>query len=249
MIAGWDDAPVAKIRTAFEPKSFTLTVPYYENADFLAKQIENWIAWPSPLRPFVSIIIVDDGSPQKPARDVLCNAALPFPIALYRIGVDVRWNWLAARNIAMHHAPEGWCLGTDMDHVVTSGLAEALVWGQHDPSVIYRFSRREHTGEIIHPHPNSFFMTKEIFWKFGGYDERLSGLYGSDGDARRRWVKTAPVLTLPDSLVRYEKIGDSSTRSYGRKEPKDAAVAEVIAARTKDWKPLVLSFPYREISL
>lgn len=249
MISGWDDAPIAKVRTAFEPKPFTLVMPYYCNADFLARQAQNWIAWPRAVREHVSLIIVDDGSPEKPAADVLKTVNIPFPVSLYRIDVDVRWNWLAARNIAMSHASDGWCLATDMDHVVTSGVAEALVWGQHDPSVIYRFSRREHTGERIHPHPNSFFMTREMFWRFGGYDEALSGHYGTDGEARRRWVKTADVLTLREALVRYERIGDSSTTRYGRKEKIDLEAQRMIAARGKGWKPKVLSFPYHQVAL
>lgn len=250
MIRGWDDAPIAKVAIAAAPKPVTFVYPYYCNAGFLAEQIDIWHGYPEDLRQHLSAVIVDDGSPGSAAAfPVLMKRGKSFPIRHFRIEIDIPWNWIAARNLAMHHA-EGWCAATDMDHVIPCETAEALVWGAHEPNCIYRFSRSEHTGEPIHPHPNSWFMTRAMFWKFGGYDENFSGFYGSDGDARKRWAKTAPVLTLPERLIRHEYQGDSSTTRYKRKQVEDRnAVAAILAARGKDWKPKVLSFPYHEIKL
>ncbi len=245
---GFDDAPVVSIERG-PPKQLLLAYPYYDNPNFLRHQIENWFSYPQELRHFVRAIVVDDGSPRWPARDVLLGCPHPFPIQLFRIDVDVRWNWLAARNIAMHHAPSGWCLLTDMDHVLTASAAEELVHGLHDPKRIYRFARREHTGELIHSHPNTMLMTREMFWKAGGYDEALSGHYGTDGDWRRRLAATAPVRTLSTEVVRYEYVGDSSTTGYQRKQPVDAGKKAIIARRGKGWRPKVLSFPYHEETL
>lgn len=251
MIAGWDDAPLAKIATSSTPKPVTFILPYYENPLFLAKQLYQWSRYPKELRKHLSAMIVDDGSPDNPAEKVVkaIGGYKIFPIRLFRITVDIRWNWLAARNIAMTYAPDGWCAATDMDHVIPQETAEALVWGSHDERRIYRFSRVEHTGKPIHSHPNSWFMTRAMFWKFGGYDEALSGHYGTDGEARRRWVKTAPVQTLREVLIRHERDGDSSTVRYQRKEPIDRRAQEMIKARGKDWKPKALSFPYHEVPL
>jgi hypothetical protein len=249
MIEGWDDAPFAKVYASLEPKSVTFIYPYYCNAQFLRRQMDGWIAYPETIRRHLSAIIVDDGSPESQAEVTLKRLPKPFQIRLFYIEVDVRWNWLAARNIAMKHAPEGWCAATDMDHVIPLETAEALVWGTHDPACIYRFSRVEHTGQQIHSHPNSWFMTREMFWRFGGYDEALSGLYGTDGEARRRWVKTTSVLTLKEKLIRHEYVGDSSTTKYKRKQKEDAAVASTIKGRGKNWKPKVLSFPFHEVML
>jgi len=184
-----------------------------------------------------------------PAEDVLRDITLPFPVRLFQIDVDVRWNWLAARNIGFHHAPAGWCAVTDIDHVIPETTASSLVYGHHDQSVIYGFSRRESTGETIAAHPNSWFLTREMFWRVGGYDETLSGYYGTDGDWRRRLAATAPMEILADRLLRYEYDGDSSTTAYKRKQPEDVAVKQLIAKRKKGWKPKVLSFPYGEIEL
>lgn len=252
MIAGWDDAPVEQVATAFAPKPVTIIYPYYRNGAFLRRQVKEWLRYPRELRLHLAFIVVDDGSPENTAEDALREfAGLPLflRIRLFRIDVDIRWNWIAARNIAMAKAAEGWCAATDMDHIIPAATAEALVWGAHDENCIYRFSRSEHTGQAIHPHPNSWFMTRAMFWKFGGYDEALSGHYGTDGEARRRWVKTAPVATLKDRLVRHEHQGDSSTSHYGRKEKTDRRAQEIIKARGKGWAPRVLSFPFHEVKL
>lgn len=248
---GFDDSPTAELIRLRDPyfKTVTFIYPYYENPKFLAHQLEVWRGYSAPVRERVRIIVVDDGSPDHPAERVLERCVMPLRLRLFRIEVDVRWNWLAARNIGMRWAFDGWCALTDMDHVIEDDVAMSLISMNHQPGVIYRFSRREHTGQVIHPHPNSMFMTKEMFWKVGGYDEALSGHYGTDGDWRRRCAETAPVRLMRDQLVRHEYQGDSSTTRYKRKQPEDAGKKAIIARRGKGWKPKTLSFPYHEVVL
>lgn len=252
MIKGWDDAPLKAIRIGNQPKPVTLVYPFYCNPKFLRFQLEHWWKFPPRLRNFLCAIIVDDGSPNwQQAKPVLRMSRFPFPIWLYEIEVDVPWNWLAAKNIGMKYAATEWCMGTDMDHVLPQETAECLIYGLHDPKTIYRFQRKEIGGKKIHPHPNSWFMTRDMFWdKFGGYDEALSGHYGSDGDARRRWAAAAEVKTMIEHLERCEHHGDSSTTNYKRKQPSDLqAIHKIIAARGTRWKPKVLSFPYHQVQL
>jgi hypothetical protein len=235
--------PVVNVPQGAEPKTVTLIYPYYENRHFFSKQIGWWQTFHAELRKHLKAIIVDDGSPE-PAE---IPDARPFSMRLFRIEQDVRWNWLAARNIGFHHADEGWCLVTDMDHIVPASTAAALVYGKHDPNVIYGLSRIESTGDVLAPHPNSWMMTREMFWKVGGYDEALAGHYGTDGEWRRRMAATAPMQILADRLIRQEHDGDSSTTKYLRKQPQDAAVSRIVAARKKGWKPKTLSFAYHEV--
>lgn len=245
MASQWAKA-LPRVRPALgdESKRVTFIYPFYCNAQFLWEQVHFWWQYPEELQHLVSVFVVDDGSPV-PAR---LPPRVPFPVRLFRINEDVRWNWLAARNIGAHHAPDGWLLFSDIDHVVPTETLRSIVWGQHDPAVVYAFSRREHTGESITPHSASFLMTRSMFWTIGGYDEALSGHYGTDGEFRRRIVKHALIHVLTDELVRYEYVHDSSTTRYGRKEAQDAAVASLVAARGKDWRPKVLSFAYQEVS-
>lgn len=230
------------------PKRVTLVVAYYENPVTLRWQLDGWERFPEPLRERLQVIVVDDGSPDHPAADVLRDD-LACNVRLYRIEVDVRWNQDAARNIGVAHAEDAWILLTDIDHVVTAALFDSVIHGIHDPEVIYRFSRRELGGKRIRPHANSWLMTRDMYWRVGGYDEALAGYYGTDEEFRHRCAATAPVRTLADELLRREHYGDSSTTRYLRKQPEDAAIATIVNARTQDWKPRVLSFPYHEVAL
>lgn len=226
------------------PVHVTLIVPYYECPIFFARQLAHWQAYPEALRQHLSVIVVDDGSPEHPA--IVAN---PDPVVrIFRIHEDKRWNWIAARNIGAHRASDGWLLLTDMDHMVPTATLQAVICGVHLTDTIYGFSRVEHTGARIEPHKNSWLMTREMFWRVGGYDETLSGHYGTDGDWRRRCAKVAPMAILTSKLVRHEFVADASTTRYGRKQPQDLAVHTIVAARGRDWSPKVLSFPYQEVT-
>lgn len=223
-----------------EKKRVTVIYPYYEQPDFLEVQRGSWMDWDA----YLCVILVDDGSSRYPLRPSPSDFARVF-----RIGVDVPWNWLAARNIGAHHANTDWIVLTDLDHVIPPETAHQIVYRNHDPRYVYAFSRREHTGQPIAPHSASFLLTRELFWRIGGYDEALSGHYGTDGEFRRRVQRHAEIVVLPDVLVRYEFVGDSSTTQYRRKLPSDAAaVKRLVAARRPGWTPRTLSFPYEEVT-
>jgi glycosyltransferase involved in cell wall biosynthesis len=240
------DVPLVKPSHG-EPKHVTLIVPYYDNPEFFRFQLDRWDQY--VYGEWLSVIVVDDGSPTHPAAEVVSDYAPPPTVNLrvFRIEVDVRWNWLAARNIGAEHAPDGWILLTDMDHVVPSATLDAVIHGEHDPGLIYAFARKEHTGQVIAPHSASFLLTRSLFWRIGGYDEGLSGYYGTDGDFRRRAAKQARFALLPSPLIRHEYQGDSSTRKYLRKQPQDARVRQLIDERERTGRPIkALTFPYHE---
>jgi len=242
-MAWFSDLPRVTVPKSDQPMRLTLIYPYYDCAKFFARQVAKWRLLPQDIRVLTNIIVVDDGSPV-PA---LLPVDLPFRLRLFRIEVDVRWNWLAARNIGAYHADEGWLLLTDMDHVVPERTLQSLIWSYPDPSVVYLFSRREHTGAPVHPHSASYLMTREMFWRIGGYDEALSGYYGTDGEFRRRVARRAPLHLLQEELIRYEYVDDASVLRYKRKQPEDVAAQRAIAARPNDWQPKTLSFPYHEV--
>lgn len=247
---GCDDAPIVTVPIGIEPRKFTLIMPYYENPNFLAAQIMHWQGrLPDDLTRYMSIMIVDDGSPNRKAQDVFKTywpIDSSISLSQFRIEVDVRWNWLAARNIGVHNSKTDWIMLTDMDHVLPENTLNTLVYGQHSRGVIYRFSR---TGAKTHPHPNSWFMTKNMYWQVGGYDETFSGYYGTDGEYRRRCAATAPIRIMDVPLELHEHENDASTTHYLRKQPEDARVKQLIKMRKPGWKPKVLSFPYHEVRL
>lgn len=225
----------------------TVVLPYYLNPGMLAHQYATFRALPADLRNFLRLIVVDDGSPTSPA----VPADIGMPLEIYRITVDVRWNQDAARNLGVHQSLTKWLLLTDMDHLVPQTTLTRVVEGAFDKNTVYRFARVSAPDMLPYkPHPNSWFMTRRMFDRIGGYDERLAGYYGSDADFRDRVRATAGnVETLSDVLIRVPRdvIPDASTTTYGRKEPQDSEnIPRIIGERAliKNWRPRCLSFPF-----
>jgi hypothetical protein len=180
--------------------NFTLVVPYYRNPGMLRRQASEWIDYPDQ----VSVVVVDDGSPQDKAEDVLpvtCRAAV------YRIEVDIPWNRNGARNLGSHVAETQWILHVDVDHVLPVQSARELVGRTLDPAWWYRF-RRFRVGRAdetrqkdslpadaeygeVKPHIDSFLCRRKLYYEAGGYDEDYSGSLGG----------SAPFLKRMESLV------------------------------------------------
>lgn len=233
-------------------RKLTLCLPYYMNAGMLREQCRRLRALPADLKQELAVIVVDDGSPDGDAQgeDIGC------PLSIFKIGVDIRWNQDAARNIAAHQADSKWLLLTDIDHLVPSDTFARILERKLSKGVVYRFSREtlEANGETTpyKPHPNSWLMRCEMYERIGGYDERFAGYYGTDADFRNRVNANAEVVMLDEVLIRVPRtvIPDASTTTYLRKQPEDGEnLARIKAERVLDgfWRPLRLTFPYRQI--
>jgi glycosyltransferase involved in cell wall biosynthesis len=237
-------------------RKVTLCLPYYMNKGMLAKYLDSIEAMPLNVREGIAVIVVDDGSPDGDAvgRPIGC------PLEIYKIGVDIRWNQDAARNIAAHHADTLWLLLTDIDHMVPVETFEMILREKLKKTTAYRFSRvtLEQPGAKpqvtpYKPHPNSWLMRRELFWYMGGYDERFAGYYGTDADFRNRINAVAmDVKMLPEVLIRVPRtvIPDASTTTYQRKAPEDRAGLDAVKRQREvqlNWKPQNFRFPYRRI--
>lgn len=243
------------------PRMLTLVLPYYENPTMLQRQLEHLGALPEDIRAHLTLIVVDDGSPEFPADDIVVGARAALPPAegglaafqAYRIEVDVRWNWLAARNIGVHEGPDGWFLLTDIDHLLPEATARRIIEGELNAKNTYRFSRVDAPDLTPYkPHPNSWLLTKKRFDAIGGYDERFSGYYGTDGEFRDRVAKNSrEIVLLPEPLIRVprEVVADASTTKYGRKEQQDGeGVTRIRKEIARQGGPTRrLSFPYHRV--
>jgi hypothetical protein len=238
---------------------FTLVMAYYENAGMLREQFRRLVALPEDIRNNLELVVVDDGSPTAPAFHALeaghwaeLKLALQR-VQLWRMSVDVRWNQDACRNIGAHRARTSWLLLTDMDHVVPRDTWRGLMTQKLLKTRAYRFARvNAPAGDTYKPHPNSYAISRGLYWQVGGYDEALAGHYGTDGDFLVRLRREAPVAELPFCLVRYprEVIPDASTTTLTRKSDEDrAAVGRIVKARAEnpDWKPAHFTFPHEQL--
>ena len=266
-----------------DARCFTMIIPYYENRGMLAKQYDHLLSLNPEVRAFINLIICDDGSPTSPASppdgiegrieydqvsdphwSVRLNGeatALGLrSFQLWRVDKDVRWNWLACRNIGAHYADTQWILMTDIDHLLPEATAIRIIEGPLDPACAYMFSRVDAPDMAPaldrhgkhKPHPNTWLMTKQMFDKVDGYDESFSGFYGTDGMFRRRVERAARgIITLPENMIRVprEVVPDASTTRYGRKEQQDReGVARIRAQREREGGPNKrLSFPYHRV--
>lgn len=206
----------------------SLCYAYFQNPGMLAEQYRIWSLYPPELKAEIEIVIVDAGGDKDPDRKGAIHVTIPEglpPLRIFRILEHERWNQDVARNLAADRAAAPWLLLTDMDHAVP---CETLGYILDRPlsKAIYTFQRVDapHMQPKLkdgrpHPHPNSFLISKALYWKIGGYDERLVGYYGTDGVFVARCRRWGTFRQLPVPLVRYDRsvIPDASTTSLSRK--------------------------------
>lgn len=238
-------------------RPFTLIIPYYENPAMFREQQRQWRALPEDVRAALHVIVVDDGSPTAPALPEVHPATAPAiaSFRLFRTGVDVRWNWLFCRNLGVDQATTEWVLMTDMDHVIPNVVWRKVMRDKLNPLFVYRLSRVSAPAMARkHPHPNTWALTRHMFLnRIGGYDERFSGHYGTDGEFTRRvedWAQK--IVILPEAAIEYGSsvIADASTTRYTRKEDFDREnVTQIRRERAAlvAWSPKRLTFPWTQL--
>lgn len=190
-----------------------LVFAYYENPGMLEFQWEQMAKYPEEIKAAIEVIVVDDASQRHPAHEVVRPSELPS-VSIFRIDQDVRWNQDAARNIGAHEARSPWLLLTDIDHVVPANSLRALIGVARDEKNIYSLGRTKFFGtHPQEPHPNSYLMTKNMYWSIGGHDEDFAGLYGKDFLFRKRAMKIAREVHLPDVVL--ARVGTTAIKDAG----------------------------------
>ena len=228
----------------------TLIMAYYCNPAMMERHYRLWAGLDEEVKQVLNIVIVDDGSPQE-LRVPLPPSGMSLPaISIYRMLVDIRWNQDACRNLGVDKSETPWLLLTDMDHMVTPKLLNRLLFQTCDPRIAYRFSRV--SAPMLEPyklHPNSWFMTRRLYNRVGGYDERFAGWYGTDGDFRDRVAEKAGIVQIKDYLIRVprEVVPDASTTTYSRKTDEDGENIKRIKKARGQSKPIRQNFPYEQV--
>lgn len=206
----------------------TLIAPFYRNTTMLRRQMED--AWQQDGFNGWRIIVVDDGSPE-PAFDVFSSLTEPTQkiladrLRIYRIGVDIPWNRGGARNLGAYVCETEWMVHVDIDHILPAPSAAYLLKEVVAADSWVRFprwrvgkaddTRRKDSippdcelGQI-HPHVDSYLITKTLYWRVGGYNENYSGCLGG-GSA---FLKQLERRAGPPKLFRDEIRLDVLTRS------------------------------------
>lgn len=237
-------------------RPITLVMAYYANRQMLIEQARVWDRLPADIAAKLHIVVVDDGSPTEQSAAAAMEMAPPPSVRsfqLWKMLVDVPWNQDACRNLGVRHARTEWVLLTDMDHIVPVETWRRLMDGPLDKRTVYRFGRVSAPAmEPYKAHPNSWVLTSRTYWKCGGYDERLAGNYGTDGDFLVRVKGRRNIVDLPEVLIRVPRdvIPDASTTTLKRKQPEEKEnIRRILAERATDpnWQPLHFSFPHKRV--
>ncbi len=246
-------------------RDLTLVMSHFMNLGMLAEHQKVWMSYSAKLRAKLHVIVVDDCSPHgaRPTAAMMTATGLAS-FRLYRILKKVRWNWLAARNLGMDQATTDWVLMTDIDHVLPTETLRWILTAPLDPRDVYRLQRVDaphqwpYTLQDCTPykyHPDTWLMTRAMFDAVGGYDERLSGCYGTSGEFRDRVQKIAKASQHKEYvMIRYprEIIADASTTVYTRKcDPAndiDLLQRRQLRSLIPDWKPLRGTFQWEQVA-
>lgn len=234
-------------------RRLNLAFPFYENRGVLLKHLETWLTYPEEIRNAMTVTIADDGSPTNPAAECV-PADYPIDVRIFRVLVDLPWNQCGARNLAMLHAPDEWVLVTDADHVLEADDARKLLALKTHGKCFYVPGRRLAADRSPYKrHPNSYYLTRELFWKVGGCDEDFQGHYGSDSTFRRGIEAIAYRQDTDACLTLYGRdvIPDASTTAWGRKDSEYASsLVPALRAKRKmgPYKPeRPIRFPWERV--
>jgi glycosyltransferase involved in cell wall biosynthesis len=207
------------VRNSTEGPEIAIVMPYYDNPQMWAYQLEHFRALDPKIAGRLEVIVVDDASPHHPAVDVI-EGDVPLALSVFRIERDKPWNQDAARNIGVHEATAPHVLLTDIDHIVPGATLEGLL-SLKDSSRVFSLGRGAHFSDAkVAPHVNSYFLSKDLYWSIGGYDEDFWGIYGTDKLFRNRVIKRHDIVLKKDlvlELVTQGSIPDAKNKVFSRK--------------------------------
>ena len=235
----------------------TIAMPYYEAPEMLREQLKFWKDFDDV---GVEIVIVDDGSPNYPAAAVISEfPILHIPIHVYRICENYPWNHGGARNLAMFMARDGWVVLTDIDHVLIPHTVCRVFGSDLDSTKVYlpgRYEKNLNQEHIrIKRHSDSYLITKEMFWRIGGYDEQFTGYWNGPFEPFRKALKRTVKLEETENiwLLRYDtdSIADANVSEWGRKGSKfDINKYPIVKRKQRqamqNYKPETLQFEWSQ---
>ncbi|OGS34740.1 MAG: hypothetical protein A2293_03530 [Elusimicrobia bacterium RIFOXYB2_FULL_49_7] len=168
----------------------------YNAETSLKRHFSQWREWPESLLNNIQFIIVDDFS-DNPVHFDGPNSTNHLVL---RIDDDIDWNQPGGRNLGARLACAPWLLMTDADHEIKLEDCSKLIEMNKNPNEFFTFKRKYPDGTLENPHPNSFLISREQFWAFGGYDEDFCGHYGYDDILMKRLFEKKMVKRSIDEI-------------------------------------------------
>jgi hypothetical protein len=177
---------------------FTLGFTYYNEPELLRQQLNLWKHYPHQ----VEIILVDDGSEEFPAYDIVKDFDYPT-FQLWRVDEDLGFNSHGCRNLIAELATCDNILFSDIDCHFSPETIAFLKRVNFNPERLYYFSFYSSASFQYHPwpgHPNVFAINKDKFWEAGGYDESFTGWHHGDREFIERLQIVTELSKISDHL-------------------------------------------------
>jgi hypothetical protein len=188
-------------------------------------QLALWRQYDPALLAQLDFLIIDDHSDEPLKVD-----KGPLNLRLIRVDDDIDWNMPGCRNLAATVAETPWMLYFDVDNVASEASIAKIVAAlpKLDKQRLHVF-RRTQDGVDVEPHINSFLISRQGFWRAGGYDEDFSGHYGfEDVLFRMMWRKHVGTEVLLTDIA-FEQIA-FRTSGLDRDTSRNQALAQTRAA-------------------
>ncbi|MES2717799.1 MAG: hypothetical protein V4795_18675 [Pseudomonadota bacterium] len=222
----------------------TLITHVYNAQQPVDRQLALWQQFSPALQARLKFLVIDDHSDVPLQVD---KGALD--LRLVRVDDDIDWNMPGCRNLAATLAQTEWMLFFDVDNVASEASLLKIVDNlpRLDANRLHVFRRTEN-GVDVEPHINSFLITRQGFFKAGGYDEDFSGHYGYEDVAfRMMWRKHVGTEVLLTDIA-FEQIA-FRTSGLDRDLQRNQALIQQRAASGMPKPRGMLRFAWGEVAV
>jgi len=221
----------------------TLITHVYKAQGPVDQQLALWRQFAPDLLARLSFLVIDDHSDEALKVD-----KGPLDLRLLRVDDDIAWNMPGCRNLAATVAETPWMLYFDVDNVVSEASLRKIVNALPglDTNRLHVF-RRVEGGVDVEPHINSFLITRQGFFRAGGYDEDFSGHYGfEDVLFRMMWRKHVGTEVLLTDIA-FEQLR-FRTAGLNRDTARNQALIQARAAAGMPKPKGMLRFGWGEVA-
>ena len=163
----------------------SLVQTYYNEPEQLQRCVDRWNDFSADLH----VILIDDGSKQYPAIDVIKKNTIRDNInfSLYSVTEDIGFNSHGCRNLGAMVAETDWLLFLDIDYTVQPADMKNLVRNTTLREGWYNFYSRFHaTPNKTYIPINQFLIRKDFYWEVGGYNESYVRWHYGDREFLRK---------------------------------------------------------------
>lgn len=223
-------------------RQLTLITHVYNAQAPVDRQLALWKAFSPELRERLRFLVIDDHSDTPLQVD-----PGDLDLRLVRVDDDIDWNMPGCRNLAATLCETPWMLFFDIDNVCSEANLRKIVANlpRMDASRLHVFRRTEN-GVDVEPHINSFLITRQGYFRAGGYDEDFCGHYGFEDVAfRMMWRKHVGGEVLLTDIA-FEQI-NFRTSGLNRDQARNQALIQLRAARGFPKPKGMLRFAWSEV--